>query len=399
MKKIVLFKGGVETQGFFSIQLEKKLQQLGHPTFMFDYDREASSSFDLLRFYERGNTVMLAFNFHGICNEPLLSDDEGRYIWEDLEIPCYNIVVDHPFYYHRFMDQLPPLYTQISIDKNHEDYLARFYPDIRRGPFMPLAGTMLDPAKFPLIPLKEREFDLIMAGSWVDPAFYRSYMAKEGPEYEHFYLKVLGELISHPHCTFEEIFEPMVRLFSAEGAGITDDMLRDAYSHLVCFDMYVRYHYRGEVVSALADAGLKVFCIGGGWDSLPCKHPENITHHGFSDSLDCLKAIGDSRISVNVMPWFKRGAHDRIFNSMLQRSVCLTDSSEYLDAILTDGENCLIYGLEDIGEAAVKAEKALHDAELLEHISEKGFELAAGGHTWDDRAVMLSRYIEGDDLI
>lgn len=32
---------------------------------------------------------------------------------------------------------------QISIDREHEEYVKRFLPEIRRGPFLPLAGTSL----------------------------------------------------------------------------------------------------------------------------------------------------------------------------------------------------------------------------------------------------------------
>ena len=89
MKKTVLFTGGVETQDYFSAQIEKTLKKLGHETFTFDYGKEAASCAKLLSFYERGNTAMLTFNFTGICNEAILRDENGTYIWESLGIPCY----------------------------------------------------------------------------------------------------------------------------------------------------------------------------------------------------------------------------------------------------------------------------------------------------------------------
>lgn len=394
MRKIVLFKGGVETLGFFSEQLATSFEKLGHKVFMFDYDKEAKSSYDLLRFYEKDNTVMLSFNFHGVCNEEILRDEDGVYIWERLDIPCVNIVVDHPSYYDRFMNQLPPVYYQISIDKNHMDYMKRFYPEIGLGPFVPLGGTRLDEKLYPAIPFDEREVDVVFTGSWAEPSFFGEFMKQEGEEYHEFYMDVLKTLIDNPDCTFEEIFEPKIRAVAEDADEITDDALKMTYAHLVCFDMYVRYFYRGELIKSLVDSGIKVKCIGGGWDKLKCEHPENLTCMEYTSSLECLLEIQKAKVSINVMPWFKRGAHDRIFNSMLNGAVCFTDSSEYLDEILTDGKDCIMFSLHDIKGAADILKEYLADEKRLREISMKGYELSVKAHTWNERAKELSAYIE-----
>lgn len=49
---------------------------------------------------------------------------------------------------------------------------------------------------------------------------------------------------------------------------------------------------------------------------------------------------------MNVMPWFKDGAHDRVFNSMLNGAVCFTDWSRYLTENLRDGEDIFFYELD-----------------------------------------------------
>lgn len=43
-----------------------------------------------------------------------------------------------------------------------------------------------------------------------------------------------------------------------------------------------------------------------------------------------MQAMRDARIALNVMPWFKDGAHDRVFTAMLQGTAALTDDSRYL---------------------------------------------------------------------
>lgn len=48
--------------------------------------------------------------------------------------------------------------------------------------------------------------------------------------------------------------------------------------------------------------------------------------------------LADAKVSLNVMPWFKDGAHDRVFNSILNGAVCVTDPSRYLEEELHEGE-------------------------------------------------------------
>ena len=408
-KKIILFKGGVETLGFFSQELEKAFRAMGHETFMYDYDREAESAYALLRFLGDGgrDAAVVSFNFHGLCNEDILRDDRNVYIWEEMDIPCYNIVVDHPFYYDRFMHQLPRRYCQISIDGNHRDYMERFYPEVKTGPFLPLAGTDAGPLLSRagadseregdrVLSIAERPVDVIFTGSWAEPEFWGQYMAEEGPEYEEFYRSILKEQIANPGKTFEEIFEPRIRAEAEDAGEITDELLRETYPHLIHFDMYVRYLFRGEVVRLLAESGIKVVCIGGGWDKLPCGCPENIIHYGYTNSLECLKEIRRAKISLNVMPWFKRGAHDRIFNTMLNGAVCVTDSSEYLDGILKSGENCEMYSLDDLCGAVRAVNSLLADPGRMQEIADNGRRLALEGHTWAHRAQELHELIEDE---
>lgn len=110
-------------------------------------------------------------------------------------------------------------------------------------------------------------------------------------------------------------------------------------------DLNVRFHYRQLAIRALVDAGLKVHTYGEGYNYIECQHPENIIQHGSANSQQCLDKISQAKISLNVMPWFKDGAHDRVFNSCLNGAVSLTDSSRYLDEIFTDDENILFYDL------------------------------------------------------
>ena len=92
---------------------------------------------------------------------------------------------------------------------------------------------------------------------------------------------------------------------------------------------------------------------------------------------------------MNVMPWFKDGAHDRVFNSMLNGAVCVSDGSRYMDEILEDGKDYIKYDLAALTELPGKIEELLVNRDQWERIVASGYKKAADGHTWADRARFL----------
>ena len=98
------------------------------------------------------------------------------------------------------------------------------------------------------------------------------------------------------------------------------------------------------------------------------------------------------------MPWFKEGAHDRIFNSMLNGAVVLSDTSEYLEEEFKDGKDLIFYDLNELreyekGNIAVNelnmvkcVRKLLSDDSLIKEISDNAYARCISAHTWKNRA-------------
>ena len=390
MKKILFFEGDIETQGYFSRQIAEAMQKMGHDVFVYDLSRPWNSTEKFFRFFEKGNTVLINFNFHGMSGEYFFLDENDTMMWDALDIPSYNIVVDHPMYYHHFLEKAPTNYHHISIDRNHEKYMRRFFPEITQGPFLPLAGTELYPNKSN-VPITYRKYDVTMVGNYCVPQTFEKFITRIDDEYTAFYYGMIDDLMANPHRTVEEVAEEHL---TRELGEVPEEELKKAMAALTFIDLYVRYTIRGRIVQELADAGIKVHIFGDGWDSLSCRHKENLILMNTLDSVGCLKKLCQTKISLNVMPWFKDGAHDRIFNSMLNGAVCLTDSSIYLDSILHDDVDCSIYSLEQIGRLPELAGKLLADPDHMQEIADEGYRLAKEGHTWAHRAGQLHALIE-----
>ncbi len=400
MKKyVIMFKGGVETQEYFSIQMEKTFEEAGYEVFWYDLVVGHRSKEVIKSFYDdvskyNAKIIMFTFNFHGIAGEDGLYGEEystGSF-WNDTLIPVYNMVVDHPLYYHKYMKFLPEKYMQISIDKNHTRYMNRYFPDVRCE-YIPLGGTELncDGRIMPdvkYVPIADRPIDVIFTGNYTPIKKFDKYIADFDEHSKAFYYELVRQSINRPDELIEDLFEELLKEDEP-----TDDALRGVMPNAMFADLSVRFYYRAKVIAALADAGIKVHTFGAGWDLLECKHPENIIPAGSVDSQECLDMISQAKISVNVMPWFKDGAHDRIFNTMLNGAVCVTDTSKYLLEQFEDGKDVLFYSLKDIDSMCARVSELLKDNDALQAMADAGYNSCKGKHSWAERTRELLELI------
>ena len=82
-------------------------------------------------------------------------------------------------------------------------------------------------------------------------------------------------------------------------------------------------------------------------------------------------------------------------SAVLAGAVCVTDSNPYLDQILIDEENVILYDRERPGELADRLTVLLQPQmdEKLQKIAKAGRELAMAGHTWEVRTKILEEIL------
>lgn len=407
MKRIVMVVGGVETLEYFSYRMGTTFAALGYPVFYYDLKDEATSAKRLRKFIRTGETVLVTFNFEGLEKEPGVYRDGIGYVWDEYRIPCYNIAADHPYYYHDRLSDLPKEYHHISIDKFHEQYFKEFYPEYHHLGFLPLAGTELvmtdehkssDARTEDAVACEEiqtekagRYMDVVMTGNYTTPAFCEKHIHWINEEYAAFYQGIIDDLLANPNQTVEHA---ELTACEREMGHTPYDEIRIAMHRMIFVDLYVRNYWRGEAVKALVDAGITVDVFGKGWEELVCEKPENLRIHPQTTSLACLQHLQHAKVSLNVMPWFKDGAHDRVFNSILNGAVCVTDKSKYLCEELQEGEGVCYYNLENIKRLPYIVQELMQSERQMQDIVSKGMEKVREKHTWDARAVQIINWIE-----
>ena len=391
MQKVILFENGVESLSFFSMRLAEAFEKMGISVFVYDLENNTGEQVRrMIKFCKPGETFLVTFNFNGFRGEEEFYRG-GTLIWKQLQLPCINIMVDHPFYYPTLLDKVKEelgteLYYQVAIDRDHQAFMKRFYPEMAEHVnFFPLAGSPCGDIA------TEREYDVVFVGNYTPPVRFRKYIERIDDEYTAFYDGIIADLIANPDMTMEMAFEKHLK---RELGDISDADLRTCMGNMIFLDLYVRYYFRGDVVRTLAEADIPVHIWGAGFDLMECKKPENIIMEGATDSAGCLLALSKAKVALNVMPWFKDGSHDRVYSAMLNGAVCVTDESRYLKKEFTDGEDILFYSLKDYKNLSDRIRAILADKGRRDCMAEKAYSYAESHHQWRYRAQKLLDMLE-----
>lgn len=406
IRKIIFIKNAVETLGYFSEQIALELERNGYETCFIDYERMYESMDAMLHFMDREETALVTFNFIGLRGEAVFQTESGCSIWQEENLPVLNILVDHPLYYHSCLKEAGERMRVFCVDREHVGYVRRFYPGVKVE-FLPLAGNELlfsqgdgehrmYRADVPEpVPYGRRTVDLVFTANYVSMEMLEEKVKALDDDYRIFYRRITEDLIADPAQSVDAVMERHIR---DELGAVPEEQLCAAMSGMIWIDLFIRSYFREKVVQTLADAGIIVRVFGADWEKIHCKKPQNVrTSGGKVNSAACVQAMRDARIALNVMPWFKDGAHDRVFTAMLQGTAALTDDSRYLREECRDGENICFYSLRALQQLPDQVVSLLEDPVRTAELAERGYRMAAERHGWKNRAGLLMQALRNID--
>ncbi len=377
-KRLVLFQGELDTLNLFSKQLKQGLLELGYEIFDFDLQQSARSLGLLHEYMQTGSiTAMIAFNslFFG------MTLPSGENMWDVLGIPCINIFVDHPYWYHNILMRMPATGIVLCIDRNHMNYVNRFYPNILSNGFIAHGGTSLC---LNCKPVSERGIDVLYAGSLYADHIRRPDFSDWNFPAEQICDRSIEYLLTHPEETIEDVIERQLLL---DGITLPDEELRRFISSCVYIERIVSSRYRERIVGSVARAGISLELYGDGWSDCDWIGLPNVHYGGRVAPEEILEMMEDSRIVLNTLPWFKDGSHERVFNAMLCGAVAVSETSRYLEEVLPS-DAWMSFDLSDESLSALpeRITDLLSDESKLQEIASVGQALALSAHTWKARA-------------
>jgi spore maturation protein CgeB len=153
-------------------------------------------------------------------------------------------------------------------------------------------------------------------------------------------------------------------------------------------------HYRELVIKELLNAGYEVSVLGRGWENYPKENGHKLTILGdrvpFKETFIYME---NAKINLNVMPGFKGGTHERVFNSLLLKSVCLTDTSSWLVENFTDGVDLAFYSLSELNRLPGQVKNLLENEEASKTIAENGYKKVLNNFVWKNNVDTILREI------
>ena len=383
--RIVLFYSEVESFNYFSDVLAAQLEARGHETFILDLTNPGSGgvhSFDyFIPFISKKVDMAICFDGLGILDDVYID------IWNEHQAEIVDILMDPPIRFHGVFKKHPRNYHLFCCDRDHMEYVRKyFHEEVSDIVFMPHAGTL--PAEDdPVIPYAKRSYDILFSGTYYryQDEFMKLktvFSVEPNTKLYSFYEQMFSNLTEDSCLTLDQAFHLTLDQCKWE---VSEDMLKLMLTFTEPVDWAVRMYYREQVITAIAEAGLKIHLLGRGWENYPLIDRPNVYHIDeripFAETLPYM---ADAKICLNVFPWFKSGSHDRIFNTLLQHSVPLTDYSHWVADHFTDGVDIALYDLAHMEQLPGIAESLLKDSAFAEAMIQRGYEKVSRNYTWSN---------------
>lgn len=381
--RIVLFYAETESLNYFSDLLSKELQARGHETFIYNLlgtSTQAPHSLESFsKFVSQKVDAAICFDGLGVIDDTLIG------IWNAWQTIVVDILMDPPLRFHSTFEKHPQNYLLFCCDRDHVDYVKRYFKDsVPYVKFMPHVGIMPD-RETPIIPYHEKKYDILFSGTYYKPEHFFMEIEKQFPKDSPIYMLyqyTFSELLENPDLTVEQA---LLAVMEKTGFRVGAEHLKILLHCSEFVDWAIRMYERGRVVEVLADAGMELHLLGRGWENHSSAGYPNV--HRIDDRIPyagTLPYMANARINLNVFPWFKSGTHDRIFNTLLQHSVPLTDSSRWVTENFTDGEDIALYDLKHLEMLPDIAEKLLCNTDWAEAMIQKGYEKVIPNFTWSN---------------
>lgn len=353
------------------------------------YVVEVLDGSDFYKYYEkkeeilRGKTYDVVFSFNAL---PLEEEPElVEYLLTGDTVYC-TWLLDHPLHHHSRLLEIRSKCLVLVPDYNHMTYLDRYYPDIPYVGFLPHGGSTFEKR----VPYRERKIPVSFLGSYTSSQSIKKKLEDKNEIVQVLQEELMNQLQLHPWWTIEQAFFHMIDLYDLEESPeeISNDLavLKDA-------DLYIRSYYREQVLQTILNAGIPVHIYGDNWGNFSCREKELLKIHPPCNYEKAIEITSNSKISLNVMPWFKAGSHERVFNALGCGAIALTDHSEYFEK-LENQDGIKMYDLTQLEKLPDMLREILAEDIHSEQFAMAGYQNGIKNHLWANRAEEILSYIE-----
>lgn len=290
----------------------------------------------------------------------------------------YQFWFDNPLFSMEYFSNMSKQTCVLCHDGDYVRYIREHYL-VEKALWFPLAGEVRG------ITHDEDVYDLVFVGSYLP---YTEHQYDES-----FKQEFMEYMMEHPSDTVEQGIRA---LWQKHDIDYAEDLFLQTVASLwdVCYALMQNYRHR--VVETILCAGIQMHVFGESWKKYQGPGVENLILHPEVRGEDALRIWSKAKIGLNIMNGHRHGMTERIANIMLCGSCCLSDETSYLRVHFKDGEDIVLFRVEELEFLPGKIRYLLDNEDERRKIAVSGQEIAQREHTWSKRAEELLEVIRND---
>lgn len=370
-----------ESKRYFTLRLSEALNRLGAETLIIDPKKGEISNAIKKSIMDFSPDCLFSFN-------STVPDNEGKYLWDHLQIPAWTALVD-PAFYAIEMTRSP--YTRFTtVDR--EDCKWLIDNGVKNTFFWPHAVE----ADLRVVENGERPLDVVFLGTCTDFEGLKMQWNQVLNDAEK---QILNEAIQTMMTPPGNSLLKALALSVSSNPAI-DPRALDFKSIFHFLDNYVRGKDRYELIRSIKTAKVHIFgepswhnlkgCAG--WKEY-LKNQPNVILHPPVTYAESFEIASQAKICLNSSPFFRHGSHERILNAFMSGAVPLTTHNGFVDEFFQPGTDLLSYQTGDYSHVEEQINQHLADEPKRQEMAEIGRKKVLEHHTWDTRANELLAHI------
>ncbi len=381
MSRVILFKPGDichNSLGYWMDLLSELFQKRGVETVIFPNGDEPEILKQKMEKVLSEKKTDAAMMFNANAGFVLF-----RELFEKHKVPFFNYIVDHPLDHNLALQNAFGQYNVICLDRNHKEFIERYFPKVQNTYFLPLAGMMDEKGDETYDEFRKRPYDITFTGNLSNTDEMIAILAKYPEESKKICLGWIEKMLLHINLSPEDALRVLLHEWGVD-KNLSDEQFLQLGISFKQAIFFVRNYIREEVVTKLLEEHIPIHIFGSGWDRIKEKFPESKElFHGDIDIDETMAVNRQSKIVLNILPWFKAGTHDRIETAQLNGAAVLSDDNPYLREIYRDNEQIYFYQSSNTDALPGQIKAILSDPEQLYHTMLEGKKLAKESMTWD----------------
>ncbi len=361
----------------FAKEFANALRECGQNVYIYTVEAdEQSRNIDEIMKAITMHSYRAAVEFQaGIFTAQLAS---GELVGNVLKCPKFMYEFDHPLYISwHFMLPIKDYYV-LSQDEIYAEYVREHFPNVKCAWHMPLAGEQMK-----ALP---KEYDLTFVAAYNNYRNCLSAIREMQAEDRKIALAMLRILKNNPDLTAEAALTAALEKLSI---SVCDKRAFTVMLHRMREVVHtVTFYYREKVVHTLVLSGIKIHVFSDTWKKCPFADNSYLVIHSDVPYEEGIRIIAQSRVTLNVMSWHKGGMTERVANAMLNKAVCVTDKTSYIERHFADGRDIVMFALSNIEllPARIKELLSMEGRLRCSDIAEAAYKKALASHTWSEVA-------------